>query len=72
MGGWITLRGTFAAARTVMNFPPETVLRKLKSQHGDGTIEIIENNVVQLGLPPGRPLRFTLSIKQNGVAESDG
>ena len=72
MGGWVTLRGTFAAARTVMNFPPETVLRKLKSQHGDGTIEIIENNVVQLGLPPGRPLRFTLSIKQNVVAGSDG
>lgn len=72
MGGWVTLRGTFAAARTVMNFPPETVLRKVKSQHGDGTIEIIENNVVQLGLPIGRPLRFTMSIKQTVAAGSDG
>ncbi|GEM_PF-2175318 len=72
MGGWVTLRGTFAAARTVMNFPPETVLRKLKSSHGDGTIEIIENNVVQLLLPIGRPLRFTLSIKRTAAALSDG
>lgn len=72
LGGWVTLRGGVTAERTVLHFPVESVLRKVKMQHGEGTIEILEPNTVQLGLLPGRALRFNLTIRRGKTDEQGG
>jgi len=72
VGGWVTLRGRGAPLTTVMHFPPDMRLRQTKSQHGVGTVEVLDSNSVQLGLMSNKPLRFNIRIKPVEVEEQSG
>ncbi|MFT7462316.1 MAG: hypothetical protein ACI9EF_000656 [Pseudohongiellaceae bacterium] len=72
LGGWVTLRSANPPQRCVLQFPSNEILRKIKVQHGEGSLEVISPTEVLMGLLPGRSLRFNVTIKHGGMGKADG